>query len=108
MRTPVLRAITSTEEHWDDPSEDMLFMLFEDLKEDQDYFIVQRVADPDGQTYAQVMKTNNTYLVERREGAPDKHFHAVTAEMRAAHEDMTTWAFELDRPFVLPWAPGMG
>jgi hypothetical protein len=32
----------------------------------------------------------------------------ATSDMRTAHEDLTTWAFGLDRPGTLAWAPGYG
>jgi hypothetical protein len=50
---PVLRAQTEQGEQYDDPSEDLLFLLFEDLQQNQDYFIVERVADTTGQTCMQ-------------------------------------------------------
>lgn len=104
--TSVLVAETSTGERYEDPSEDLLCELFLDLTEERDYFIVERPADASGQTYAQVMRTASGYLVEKRDGSEDTHEHAVTEDMREAHEDMTTWAFEVERPYALPWASG--
>lgn len=105
---PVLVAQASTGERYEDPSEDLLFELLADLASERDYVMVERLADTTGQTYAQAMRTDRGYLVERRDGSEDTHAHAVTADLSKAHEDLTTWAFGLDRPYTLPWAAGYG
>ena len=102
----VLRAETSSGEHYDQPSEDALFMLMEDLRSDQDYFIVESVADTAQQTYMQVMRVGNGFLVERRSGSEDTHEHATSDDLRAVHQDLTTWAFGLPRDTALTWEPG--
>jgi hypothetical protein len=73
--TPELRALTSGGDAYDDPSEDLLFILLEDLRNDEDCLIVELVADDRGQTYMQVMRTAAGYLVERRAGSPESHEH---------------------------------
>lgn len=98
-----LRVETSTGETHADPSEDHLFLLLEDLHPD-DHVIVSRGE----QTYVQVLRAGDGYLVERREGSEEQHTHARTADVRAAHQDVTTWAFGIDRPFELDWSPGVG
>jgi hypothetical protein len=105
---PALRARTSQGEVYDDPSEDLLFELLADLSAESDYLIVERPADTSGQTYAQVMRTTAGYLLERRDGSEDTHAHAISDDMRAVHEDLTTWAFTLDRGYGLAWAKGYG
>ena len=104
----VLRAETSGGQTQDDPSEDALLLLLEDLGEEQDYVIVERLSDASGQTYAQVMRTGDGYLVERRSGSEASHEHAVTTDVRRAHEDLTSWAHGIDRPDALSWTPGVG
>jgi hypothetical protein len=83
---PVLRAQTSQDEVYDDPSEDLLFELLADLRAESDYLIVERPADASGQTYAQVMRTTAGYLVERRDGSEDTHTHTNSDDMRAVHD----------------------
>ena len=51
---PVLRALPEVGQSWDDPSEDLLFMLLDDIERGEGSFlIVERTTDPSGQTYAQ-------------------------------------------------------
>jgi hypothetical protein len=94
---PILRATTEQGQVWEDPSEDLLFDLMSEVKDGTEQFlIVERLSDPSGQTYAQVIiDEGGGWLVERREGAADRHFSASLPEMRAAHEVLTGWAFEL-------------
>jgi len=96
---PILRAKTSTGDTYDDPSEDLLFMLFEDVQRgDAEFFIVDRLTDPAAQTFAQTVPDNNTaggWIVERREGSADAHFSASFPDLRSAHEALTRWTFGL-------------
>ena len=102
----VLRAQTSNDEQYDDPSEDLLFMLLDELQPD-DYVIVERPDDQTQQTYAQVLRTGSQgYLIERREGSAETHAFARSADMRSIHADLTTWAHGVARPYVLAWEPG--
>ncbi len=99
-------------ETWDDPSEDLLFILMEDLRDKHELFlIVERVRDASGQTYMQVIRTEDSkYRLEYRHGSADHHFFAVTADMRQAHDVLTKWSFELPgwdtamqwQPLILP------
>jgi hypothetical protein len=63
---PVLRAIMESGETWDDPSEDLLFILLEDIRDKHELFvIVERVRDASGQTYMQVIRNEeSTYTLE--------------------------------------------
>lgn len=101
-----LRVETSQGERHEEPSEDLLFILMEDLQQEQDYFIVEDARDTAGQTYAQVMRVDAGYLMERRRGSEDTHEHATSADLRQVHEDLTTWAFGIQRENVLSWQPG--
>ena len=103
---PVLRAIMESGETWDDPSEDLLFILLEDIRDKHELFlIVERVRDASGQTYMQVIREeDSTYRLEYRDGSADRHFFAVTADMREAHNVLTKWSFELPGwDSAMPW-----
>ncbi len=96
---PILRATPEEGETWDDPSEDLLFMLFEDIEEGQagSFLIVERLTDPNGQTYGQVLRHDDgSYTVEYRDGGADRHWGTGAVDFRAAHELLTAWAFERD------------
>ena len=105
---PVLRAIMESGETWDDPSEDLLLILLEDIRDkDELFMIVERVRDASGQTYMQVIREDDaTYRVEYRDGSADRHFFAVTADLREAHAVLTTWSFELPGwDTAMQWQP---
>ncbi|PWD50550.1 hypothetical protein C8046_07685 [Serinibacter arcticus] len=56
------------------------------------------------QVYFQSARTDDGYLVEFRDGSPDKHFGATVPDVRAAHALATQWAFELDGwRTAVPW-----
>jgi hypothetical protein len=95
---PVLRAIKEYGDSYDDPSEDLLFMLLEDIDQGEGtWVIVERLADPSQQTYAQVLRVNgDSWLVEHREGSPETHVGATVTDLRQAHALLTGWAFDLD------------
>ena len=95
--SPILRAISEAGQTWDDPSEDLLFMLLEDIDGGQgSYLIVERTADHSGQTYAQTARRDDgSYVVEYRDGDADHHYRTVVADMPAAHRLITAWAYEL-------------
>lgn len=101
-----LRVRTKQDEVIEDPSEDHLFLLVDDLRRNQDFFIVEKLADPTGQTYAQVMREGDGYLIERRDGSAGTHQHATTGDPRKVQHDLTTWAFALARADGLRWATG--
>ncbi len=94
---PVLRAIMESGDKWDDPSEDLLFILLEDIRDKHELFmIVERVRDASGQTFIQAIRTEDAqYRLEYRDGSADRHFFAITADMREAHDILTKWSFEL-------------
>ena len=104
MTAAILRASTENGAVWDDPSEDMLFILLEDVQRgDESHFVVERLADASGQTYIQVIQDGRGgWTIERREGGPDRHFTVTVPDLRQAHAAMTAWAFEL--PLVPPAA----
>lgn len=97
MTDPLLRALTESGAVWLDPSGDLMFELLRDVERgDETWFIVERVADATGQTYIQVIRDGHGgWTVERREGRPERHFAVTRADLRLAHETLTTWAFGL-------------
>ncbi|SKB03613.1 hypothetical protein [Aeromicrobium choanae] len=96
-REPVLRATSESGDVILDPSEDALFMMFEDLEAgDSTYLIVESLTDATGQTYAQSARNDDgTYIVEYRDGRPDRHFGADAQDMRTAHSLIAGWACEI-------------
>jgi hypothetical protein len=94
---PVLRAIMESGETWDDPAKDLLFILLKDIRDKHELFvIVERVREASGQTFIQAIRTEDSkYRLEYRDGSTDRHFFAITAHMRKAHDVLTKWSFEL-------------
>ncbi len=92
---PVLRVTTSGGGVFDDPSEDALFMLFDDITGgDVAFFIVERLDDASGQTFAQTIRDDDgVWIVERREGSPNAHFRAGFPDIGSAHAAITHWAY---------------
>ncbi len=72
-------------------------MLLEDIEAGEGtYLIVDSLADQTNQTYVQTSRNaDGTYVVEYRNGGPEKHFGTVVRDMRAAHALVTGWAFDL-------------
>jgi hypothetical protein len=108
MSAPVLRATLESGETYDDPSEDLLFMLLEEIaRDDEDFLVLERTADPSGQTYAQAARNpDGSWLVERREGSADRHFGATVEDLRQAHAVVTGWAFgSREAVDAVAWAP---
>lgn len=94
---PVLRAVPEVGRAWDDPSEDLIFALLDEIAGGAGTFlIIERTADPTGQTYAQALRNDDgSYVVEYREGSADRHFGTLATDMRAAHALLSGWAFEV-------------
>jgi hypothetical protein len=81
----------------DDPSEDALFMMFEDIDAGESSFlIVENLVDPSRQTYVQTSRNpDGSYIVEYRDGGPGQHYGTMANDMRSAHALVTGWAFDL-------------
>lgn len=96
-RVLTLRATAESGDMIEDPSEDALFMMFEDVEAGESSFlIVDRLADTSGQTYAQISRNaDGSYIVEYRDGGPERHYGTVVSDMRSAHSLVTGWAFDL-------------
>ncbi|HST83129.1 MAG TPA: hypothetical protein VLL08_15450 [Kineosporiaceae bacterium] len=93
---PTLRAYPENGPVRDDPSEDLLFQLLQDIEAGQGTFlIVNKTIDPSGQTYAQALRCEDgSYVVEHREGNAEKHYGTVVPDLRSAHALLVGWAFE--------------
>ncbi|MDR7160139.1 hypothetical protein [Arthrobacter sp. BE255] len=91
----VLKAFNESGQTWEDPSEDLLFMLVEDIERgDEKFLLVERLADATPQTYIQSARNDDgTYVVEYRDGSPREHFGTNVDGMRSAHALMAAWAF---------------
>ncbi|MBB2922306.1 hypothetical protein [Cellulomonas cellasea] len=102
------RATVESGDVYDDPSEDALLLLLEDIEDGREAFvIVERLADASGQTYAQSTRADDgRYVVEHRAGAPRRHFHVVVDDVRAAHALLTAWTFDLPGWREAGWSPG--
>ena len=108
MTAPLLRVRMESGQTWEDPSEDLLFELLSDMERgEEQFFVMDRLADVTGQTFVQVARTDaGGYQVEYREGDEDRHFQAFTEDKRTVHSVITSWAFELPGwRNALPWAP---
>ncbi len=94
---PVLRAMAESGDTIDDPSEDALFMMLENIEAGEGtYLIVDSLRDSTNQTYAQTSRNDDgTYIVEYRAGGPHHHYGTVAPDMRAAHALITGWAFDI-------------
>jgi hypothetical protein len=89
-----LRAFMASGATWPDPSEDLLFELLSDIERGSESFIiVERSDDATGQTFFQAIIEDGVWRVERREGAPERHFFGFVPDTRAAHATLTAWAF---------------
>lgn len=106
MDEPVLRAKQDTGDVYEDPSEDLLYMLLEDIESgDAAWMIVERLSDRSGQTFFQAAAEGEGFTVERRAGGPDTHVAATVADLDAAHALATAWAFELPGLDAVTWVP---
>ncbi|MDO9439909.1 MAG: hypothetical protein Q7T73_03370 [Beijerinckiaceae bacterium] len=92
---PALRATVESGDSIDDPSEDALFSMLDDIEAgDGTYLIVDVLGDVTRQTFAQTSRNSDgSYIVEYRDGAADRHFGTVAPDVRTAHALLTGWAF---------------
>jgi len=97
MTGPILRAVMENGESYDDPSEDALFLLFEDMAAgDARWVVIEKISDTSKQTYTQAVRlADGSFQVERRLGSPATHEAVGPVDLRTAHEQLTRWAFAL-------------
>jgi hypothetical protein len=87
---PILRATDATGEVYDDPSEDALYMLMEDLKSPGSSFRIERLEEGHERKCAQVaLNEIGLYAFESSE-----HIQYVSS-LNTIHEFLTRWAFDL-------------
>jgi hypothetical protein len=90
-RMGTLRVETAGGRSYDAPSGPLLLRLLRLLGPGNQYLVLDRL-DAD-EHYMQVYReADGTFVVEYRAGAPDHHFEAVVAEVRAVHKVLTGWA----------------
>lgn len=85
-------ADTENGDHIDDPSEDALFMLINELNHADNTFATINPADDDPAWYASIsLLDDDTYEVERRDA--HQHIHDLTIETDRGHiaRDLTIW-----------------
>jgi hypothetical protein len=83
----------------DDPSEDGLFMLLEDLSPDGNTFITIAPAEDDPTWYASVtLPPAGTYQVERADGARGEHYHDTATSPDDIARELTIWLAARDYP----------
>ncbi|WP_233558020.1 hypothetical protein [Tessaracoccus antarcticus] len=92
-----LRATTESGDIIDNPSEDALFMMLEEIESGEgSYLIVEFLADRSGQTYAQTSRSSDgSYVVEYRDGSAERHYGTTVEDMRASHALITAWTFQI-------------
>jgi hypothetical protein len=94
-RPAVLLAVTSGGDRWEDPSEDLLYMLLEDLVDERGgAFTIQRLDTPDRHTL-DVHLDGDLFRVRRQEGHGAVPLAATSVELREVHAACTRWAFGL-------------
>jgi hypothetical protein len=93
--TAVLRATSESGDVVEDPSQDALLTMFQDLEAGKGTFlIVESLADPSGHTFVQAARSDDgTYVVEYRQGSADEHFQASAPDFSEAHVLVTMWTF---------------
>lgn len=100
---PVLEAFGPDGQRWPDPSEDLLFMLLEDLvKAGLDAkMLVQRLDTPSEECMF-ILHTGNGFGVLRKDS--DGTAVSACADMRDVHAALTYWAFRLGERTLNPAA----
>lgn len=103
---PILRALMESGATWDDPSEDLIFELLNDIvRGDEQFVVIERTRDATGQTYAQAIQSaSGGFILERRDGDADHHYRAACRDVRDAHRALAAWAHEIgDWQAVADW-----
>lgn len=90
MTAPILRATDPSGEVYDDPSEDALYMLMEDLRPEASPLRVERLEEGRHGEWALVtLNENGLYKFES-----NRHVEYVSS-LANVHEFLTRWAFDL-------------
>jgi hypothetical protein len=93
---PILLAVTSGGDRWEDPSEDLLHMLLEDLVDQRGgSFLVSRLDAEAGHTL-EISLDGDGFQARRQDGRTAVPAVATSGELREVHAACTRWAFGLD------------
>lgn len=106
MTEPTLRAVTDRGLVQDDPTPFQMLVLLQEIRRGSENFVVvERPARPGH--YFQTIRTDAVrgraedcygrraeagYLIEYRDGGPDRHHQAECATLQAVHTALTGWA----------------
>lgn len=91
-------ADTENGDHIDDPSEDALFMLLEDLDHDGNTFVTINPADDSGWYASVTFLDDGSYEVERRDPDRNQHELSTEADLSAITKNLTIWLADRDYP----------
>jgi hypothetical protein len=92
-------ADTENGDHIDDPSEDALFMLLEELDDTDNTFITINPADPDAAWYASVsLLQDGGYEVEYRDPRYHEHELTTATDRSKIAKDLTLWLARRHHP----------
>ena len=102
---PILRAQLESGASFDDPSGDLLFELLGGVERgDELFLILNRLGGKSNEVYMQTVRNEDgSWLVERRDGSPDRHFGVTVPDVGAVHGILTAWAFGLEGWQNWPW-----
>ncbi|MEU7903421.1 hypothetical protein [Actinoplanes sp. NPDC049118] len=84
-------ADTENGDHLDDPSEDALFMLLDDLEPDGNTFLTVRPADGAGWSVSVSLLDDGGFRVERGDPARGEHAVYTTDDLSRIAGDLTIW-----------------
>jgi hypothetical protein len=88
-----LRVETAVGQSYDAPTEALLHRLLGELGAGNQFLVLDRLDAPGDEHYMQVFReTDGEFVIEYRDGGPDRHFEAMTADMREVHAVLTGWA----------------
>jgi hypothetical protein len=93
MGGQALRAETACGRAYDAPSGALLLRLLGELGPGNQFLIVDRLDTANAEHYMQVYReVDGTFTIEYREGAADRHFETVIADLRKTFTILTGWA----------------
>jgi tRNA A37 threonylcarbamoyladenosine modification protein TsaB len=96
MGGSALRAETAGGRSYGSPSDALLLRLLGELDAGNRFLIVDRLDAANDQHYMQVYReADGTFAMEYRAGGADRHFEAVSADLRQVHAVLTGWAADL-------------
>ena len=99
-----LRATVSGRRFFNDPTEDRLRLILQDVESGaEEFVIVERVEDGEvvNEQYVQSAFDPDAYggfTVEYRDGGPDRHFSSTGHDLDSAHALVAAWSFSRPMP----------